>query len=208
MEIRPQHLGSSVNIKKVEPQPQQKTSLSVDAGNLATQIHKLGPSVVSGKPAMQPRQSGSLVGIGKLASEFQPLGSSVYSFKPAFQEPQQHKNQMQSNVHDQILRVWNQRGDRFYENYRQPDFCMDSHRSPINKKTYHRQPLTSMNHHRPMSPPHRQSNMQQRLCRYHAQGKCHFGDNCKFLHELREECGQRRGESLYDNGHGQRKFQR
>ncbi|GAV61415.1 zf-CCCH domain-containing protein/SAP domain-containing protein [Cephalotus follicularis] len=27
-----------------------------------------------------------------------------------------------------------------------------------------------------------QGNMQQQLCRYHAQGKCHFGDNCKFLH--------------------------
>jgi hypothetical protein len=71
----------------------------------------------------------------------------------------------------------------------------------LSESTYHGQPLTSMNHFPPLtsmnhfppsSPPQRQGHRQQQLCKYYAQGRCYFGDSCKFLHELRRESGQRR----------------
>lgn len=55
-----------------------------------------------------------------------------------------------------------------------------------------RQPLKSVNQHHPTSPPQRQNCVKQQLCPYYPKGRCYFGDNCKFLHELRYKCDQRR----------------
>ncbi|KAJ0075687.1 hypothetical protein Patl1_33771 [Pistacia atlantica] len=80
--------------------------------------------------------------------------------------------------------------------HRQTNFDMSSHQPPtykypntnqmnsLSERTNHRQPLKSINHFRPMELPARLGCGKQQMCRYYAQGRCNFGDNCKFLHEM------------------------
>ncbi|PON43571.1 Zinc finger CCCH-type domain containing protein [Parasponia andersonii] len=67
--------------------------------------------------------------------------------------------------------------------------CADNYR-PMSPSRRH----NCVDNYRPMSPLRRQNYMQQKLCRYYAQGRCYHGDKCKFSHDMREECGQRREE--------------
>ncbi|XP_058743759.1 zinc finger CCCH domain-containing protein 62-like [Vicia villosa] len=60
------------------------------------------------------------------------------------------------------------------------------------ERNFHpRKPLTSANHifaglpnanHMHAGLPNRKSYLQKQFCRHFARGRCHFGDNCKFLH--------------------------
>ncbi|XP_054781637.1 zinc finger CCCH domain-containing protein 62-like [Prosopis cineraria] len=50
--------------------------------------------------------------------------------------------------------------------------------------TYRRKPFTSANHLFP-STLNRETFKQKQPCKYYAQGRCHFGDNCKFSHGVR-----------------------
>jgi len=73
------------------------------------------------------------------------------------------------------------------------------------RASYQRKPLTSTNHFVPRAananhfvPPsenanhmhtsisNRESYQQKQFCRHFARGRCHFGDNCKFLHGSRD----------------------
>ncbi|KAJ4839584.1 hypothetical protein Tsubulata_020222 [Turnera subulata] len=66
------------------------------------------------------------------------------------------------------------------QEYRQP---MSPYRQEYTRA---KSPLNSQGYSRPMSPLHRQGHRrQQQACRYFAQGRCHFGDNCKFQHDFR-----------------------
>ncbi|XP_045790249.1 zinc finger CCCH domain-containing protein 62-like [Trifolium pratense] len=60
---------------------------------------------------------------------------------------------------------------------------------------YPRKPLSSANHFVPRFAnanhihtviPNRESYQQKQFCRHFARGRCHFGDNCKFLHGGRD----------------------
>ncbi|KAJ7963322.1 Zinc finger CCCH domain-containing protein 62 [Quillaja saponaria] len=79
----------------------------------------------------------------------------------------------------------------FHENYKQPNFYSNHHRSfgmkanGFRESSHRRQPLTSMNHCPPVMP-RREEHMQKQLCQYYAQGRCYYGDNCKFYHEVKE----------------------
>ncbi|KAL9463639.1 hypothetical protein AB3S75_001450 [Citrus x aurantiifolia] len=64
--------------------------------------------------------------------------------------------------------------------------------SSIREAPINRQRLKSINHHPPTRPPQEQSCMKQQLCPYYPKGRCYFGDNCKFLHEQRDNGDQRR----------------
>ncbi|KAL5583433.1 hypothetical protein UlMin_015875 [Ulmus minor] len=88
--------------------------------------------------------------------------------------------------------------NNLHANNERPHFYLHDHQSHMNQANGwpdHRRPLTSINHFPPMSPPRRQD-MKQKLCRYYAQGRCYYGDNCKYSHQIREESVQRREERL------------
>lgn len=52
---------------------------------------------------------------------------------------------------------------------------------------HHRMPLANANHSQPVMPNRESYNKQKQVCRHYARGKCYFGDNCKFLHDLRDK---------------------
>ncbi|KAB5564027.1 hypothetical protein DKX38_004081 [Salix brachista] len=55
-----------------------------------------------------------------------------------------------------------------------------------------REPLRSIHNSSPIRSPHRQGYQQIQPCRYFAKGRCYYGHNCKFVHELRDGREQRR----------------
>lgn len=57
------------------------------------------------------------------------------------------------------------------------------------ERTYHGKPLANANHfHHPLMMPNGESYKQKQLCRHFSRGRCYFfGDNCKFLHDLRDK---------------------
>ncbi|QCE02362.1 hypothetical protein DEO72_LG8g373 [Vigna unguiculata] len=52
--------------------------------------------------------------------------------------------------------------------------------------THHRIPLANANHSHPFMAPNRESFKVNQVCRHYSRGRCFFGDNCKFLHDLRD----------------------
>ncbi|KAB1218325.1 Zinc finger CCCH domain-containing protein 62 [Morella rubra] len=124
--------------------------------------------------------------------------------------PQQQKNAIQSNHHLQqpsqnftesrrascTERISNYSQGVHHANYKPPNFCSNDSQASISiypdingtnvlsERTHYRQPLTTINHFAAGSQPHRQGHT-RRLCRYYAQGRCYYGDNCKFVHNSR-----------------------
>ncbi|XP_057455037.1 zinc finger CCCH domain-containing protein 62-like [Lotus japonicus] len=88
------------------------------------------------------------------------------------------------------------RGAELSANYNRNDFHSRENRTTIEKRhpsiaerngfterTYRREPLANANHFHPLTP-NRESFRQGQLCRYYSRGRCYFGDNCKYLHDL------------------------
>lgn len=213
--IQPPQSGLLVNSRQPTFQPSQ-SGPSINSRKPTISQQQFGAPLDPGKLAMRPQQLGSFTHLGKPTEQAQQAGLSSEPRKVATQ-PQQQTNTTKSDYHHQpsqnfveckrasnIERMYNghqahiQRKDYQAHINKYPN---TSGTKGLSESTYHRQPLTSMNHFPPLtsmnhfppsSPPQRQGHRQQQLCKYYAQGRCYFGDSCKFLHELRRESGQRR----------------
>lgn len=76
----------------------------------------------------------------------------------------------------------------FYMNDDHHIFSKQPNKIGINRlsETHHqRQPLTSTHHHRAMYLVNKHGYQQEQLCKFYAQGRCYYGENCKFLHDPR-----------------------
>ena len=52
---------------------------------------------------------------------------------------------------------------------------------------HHRMPLANANHSQQVLPDRESYDKQKQVCRHYARGRCYYGDNCKFLHDLRDK---------------------
>ncbi|KAL4291866.1 hypothetical protein GQ457_14G007230 [Hibiscus cannabinus] len=185
-EVQPHQPGSSTNSGRVAPQHQQ-SSLTSDMEKLSITTPQSGFLPETQWPATQ-QQSGFCPNVrnGSIRSECQNV-----------QARNSCQNQIPGNSRKiiGIQEVQAQKVDKFHEN-NQRNFPMDRYRnrrhndksmaSGMNKlpeRNYHGQQLRSINH---CNPPQRQGFLSQQLCRYHSQGRCYYGENCKFLHDSRE----------------------
>ncbi|KAK8608327.1 hypothetical protein V6N13_023753 [Hibiscus sabdariffa] len=185
-EVQPHQPGSSTNSGRVAPQHQQ-SSLTSDMEKLSITTPQSGFLPETQWLATR-QQSGFCPNVrnGSIRSECQNV-----------QARNSCQNQIPGNSRKiiGIQEVQPQKVDKFHEN-NQRNFPMDRYRnrhhndksmaSGMNKlpeTNYHGQQLRSMNH---CNPPPRQGFLSQQLCRYHSQGRCYYGENCKFLHDSRE----------------------
>ncbi|WVZ21889.1 hypothetical protein V8G54_000433 [Vigna mungo] len=79
---------------------------------------------------------------------------------------------------------YNYTDPHFREN--QPRFA-NCHPNMAEMGNHHRIPLANANHSHPFMAPNRESFKINQVCRHYSRGRCHFGDNCKFLHDLRDK---------------------
>ncbi|KAF5466338.1 hypothetical protein F2P56_016271 [Juglans regia] len=197
------HFNSNVTVKSAFQPPQsgkpaasqQQFGVCIDPEKLATRYQKVGIFTDLGKPTMQAQQAG-------LYSEA----------RQTVTQPQQQTNTRQSNYNQQpsqnsvdcryssnTEKMYSGGREVHHSNFKRPnlnsylnDHQATSNKYPNNDRTsglsdrgYNRQPLTSISHFPPMNQPQRQGYRPPQLCRYYAQGRCHFGDNCKFVHQSR-----------------------
>ncbi|KAH9665329.1 zinc finger CCCH domain-containing protein 62 [Citrus sinensis] len=151
--------------EKVEILSQQQLALNMDSNQM-----KNGPQQLS----VQPQKPSLSVDHRKLAAQPQLSADSKKAAKLLSQLVEQELAVMQNNCQTQVPQ--------------DPIVKLSSIReAPIN-----RQRLKSINHHPPTCPSQEQSCMKQQLCPYYPKGRCYFGDNCKFLHQQRDNGDQRR----------------
>ncbi|KAE8708716.1 Fatty acid biosynthesis 1 [Hibiscus syriacus] len=182
LEVQPQQPSSSTNSGRVAPEHQRSSSTS--------NMEKLS--------VMTP-QSGYLPETHRLAT--QPQFGYCPNVRNGSTRPECQNVHVRNTYQNQIPRnsckrisiqkAQFQKVNKFYEN-NQPNFPVDrywncrydkSTASGMNKlpeTNYYRQQPRSTNR---CNPPQRQDFRSQQLCRYHAQGRCHYGENCKFLHD-------------------------
>ncbi|KAK2654759.1 hypothetical protein Ddye_014615 [Dipteronia dyeriana] len=84
--------------------------------------------------------------------------------------------------------------------YIPPLKSIDNYQLPRSLCTNDGRPFLNNNVYRPTNPLQRQGWMKQQLCHFYPQGRCFRGDNCRFLHEMRQECDR-------TQDHGHRKFE-
>lgn len=128
----------------------------------------------------------------------------IKSFQSEYSTVHEWYSNQNQIPHDSVLSkgvrgIRLQNGDKLHVNYKQPNFHKKGYWNCINDKSmmtgrnkflettnYHRQHSRSMNHCHPATLPQRRGFHSRQLCRYHAQGRCYYGEYCKFLHGVRE----------------------
>ena len=210
--VAPQHQQSSLTVVAGKPTSQTRGSGSLfDLEKPSIMAQQLGFLAEPQQFAVQPQQSVFSVAPREKIIQL-PEQSGFYpnfrtgGFQPEYQNVHVWNSNQNQIPHDLVERngvqgVRFQNVDKLHVNYKQPNFHMNRSWNCINDKStiigsnklpetnYHRQQLRSMNHSHPAALPQRQGFLSQQLCRYHAQGRCYYGKNCKFLHEAREVYG-------------------
>ncbi|KAG4124753.1 hypothetical protein ERO13_D10G058200v2 [Gossypium hirsutum] len=178
-------LSSTTTTKEIQP---RQPSSYTNSGFIAPQHQQSGSIVEGGHLTSQNHGSGLLFDLEKL---------SIRSRQSVSSHNNDLRNQVPHNLVETsgIQEVQLQKGDKIYLNSIQPNFPMDRYWNLTNGRfianefpetNYRRQRLKSMNHCHPATPPERQGFLSQQICRYYSQGRCYYGENCKFLHEPRE----------------------
>lgn len=178
----------------------------LQSGKPAVSQQQFGVSI-----AMRHQQSGLFSDLGKPAMQAQPTHLSLEPRQSNYHQQSSHnivecrRGSNTERLYSGCQEVPHLRCNEFHANYKRPKFHPNDHRVPVNKypningtsglldSTYRRQPLANMNLFPPMNPLPRQGHKQPQLCRFYAQGRCHFGGNCKFVHESRRENSVIRG---------------
>ncbi|KAK6284284.1 hypothetical protein POUND7_003236 [Theobroma cacao] len=186
----PEQSGFSPNFKAKSFQSEYKNVHVLQ--QLANQPKQSGLSVAPREKRIQlPEQSGFSPNFK--ARSFQSEYKNVHVW-----EGYQNQIPRYSVQSSGIPEVQLQKGDKFHIDCRKTNFHMNKYQNSINDKSrrsgmsklletsYHRHQLKSMNNCHPETPPQRRGFLSQQPCRYHAQGRCYYGENCKFLHETRE----------------------
>ncbi|XP_050230892.1 zinc finger CCCH domain-containing protein 62-like [Mercurialis annua] len=190
--IQAQQSGSSV--AKVAPEPQQSSLF----GNFdKTTVRKLSSNI---DPTMGYR--------AHMSTSPRPL-SGAFANRVNIDRPVlvPLETQKPTILHEQPMRQTENAHRRQFTHYMDdPSHFPDLHRNgnfgsrPSSFNMNHRYPpvndysrTENYSHVHPSTRPNRY-HQQQQACKYFAQGRCNFGDNCKFLHDSKENYGQRRGD--------------
>ncbi|KAM4099685.1 hypothetical protein ACJW30_05G009800 [Castanea mollissima] len=217
--FRPSQSGQNYNSEKSGFGP-PKLDPSVNSGKPANSQQQLVAFLDPGKLDMRPQQLGSFTHLGRPTEQTrvaatQPRIAATQPQQQTNTTKSDYHHQQPSQSFVESMHASNM--ERMYSGHQayiqRNNYQAHSDKYPntygtrgLSDRTSNRQPFTSMNQFPPRSPPpltsvnhfpsmslpRRQGHMQQQLCRYYAQGRCHFGDSCKFLHERRREYGQRR----------------
>lgn len=200
---------NSTSVLKSSLQPQQSVSLvnsanlhqpvgiSVGSGNMKAGAQQLGLFSHSAKPATQPHQSEFTAYSQKPATGPPAISSGFFvdSRKVTYQPQLRRNTTMQDRYFNQasqnldastnpsnIQRVYNRTGEALVNIYDNKSNAYTV--QGISFQGHQRQPLASVNH---ILPTSRQG--QKQMCRHYAQGRCYYGERCKFSHEneVREE---------------------
>lgn len=178
-------LSSTTTTKEIQP---RQPSSYTNSGFIAPQQQQSGSTVEGGHLTNQNHGSGLLFDFGKLSIRSR---QSVSSHNNHLRDQVPHNLVETSGIQEVHL----QKDDKIYLNSNQPNFSMDRYWNRTNDRfianefpetNYHRQQIRNMNHCHPATMPQRQGFLSQQICRYYSQGRCYYGENCKFLHEPRE----------------------
>lgn len=176
------------------------SDLSVGTNKMATRPQQ--QAVMPQRPGLVVDLRKSAASLPRLAFDFRNLPSHSQELKRTMQNKNKKQLPEDPVKYSGINEMqWPLDGIIFHaerSDHSQPNFdCMNNHQLPTYKYPYtkqmnglsersnHRQPLKSINQSRPTNLPPRHGRLKQQLCRHYAQGRCYFGDNCKFLHERR-----------------------
>ncbi|KAK6914657.1 E3 ligase, CCCH-type zinc finger [Dillenia turbinata] len=110
------------------------------------------------------------------------MGTGSYAYK---------ENAEQTDRWPKINICAYEHGATLYRNTNVPSYY--SYPTQQAERIQARIPLTVENHHYPTSPFKRQVYQQRQICKYFPQGRCYFGENCKYLHDMR-------GDRVMDGG--------